>query len=141
MTSVKPGIVILMADDDEDDRKAVEQAFVELKLNFDLRFAVDGADIIDYLFLHRRYKEAKNAPRPSLILLDLNMPRKNGHQVLEEIRSDKTFHSVPIIVFSASKDPKDIAKAYELGANAFIPKPATFDGFKQILTAFQEFWT
>jgi CheY-like chemotaxis protein len=122
-----------MGDDDEDDRTLLEAACADLNLNIDLRTVVDGADLIDYLLRCLRRNDAGSPPVPDLILVDLNMPRANGHQVLSVIRAFDEFQRLPVIVLSNSKDPKDIKKAYERGATAFVAKPQAFEGLKPII--------
>ena len=138
MPHPKP-VTILMADDDPDDRQLAREAFEEAKLANDLRFAEDGVELLDYL--HRRGKFTPGtAPRPGLILLDLNMPRKDGREALREIKLDPEFRRIPVVVLTTSKADTDISKIYELGANSFIAKPVTFDSLVNVMKALGKYW-
>jgi CheY-like chemotaxis protein len=138
MTPGKP-IVILMADDDADDRLLAQDALAECRLPTDLHFVENGEELLDYL--HRRGKYSKaNAPRPGLILLDLNMPRKDGREALREIKQDPELKRVPVIVLTTSKADTDISKIYDLGANSFIAKPVTFDSLVNVMKSLGTYW-
>ena len=137
-TSGKP-IVILMADDDADDRLLAKDALGECDLSSDLHFVENGEELLDYL--HRRGKfTAVTAPRPGLILLDLNMPRKDGREALREIKLDPELRRIPVIVLTTSKADADISKIYELGANSFISKPVTFDSLVNVMKILGNYW-
>ncbi|MEM1349880.1 MAG: response regulator [Myxococcota bacterium] len=133
-------ITILMAEDDEDDRLLAEEALQESRLNNELRFVEDGEELMDYLKRRGAYVAAKAAPRPGLILLDLNMPRKDGRQALEEIKGDPDLRSIPVVVLTTSKAEEDILRTYELGVNSFITKPVTFDGLVEIMKTLGRYW-
>lgn len=132
-------IIILMADDDADDRLLTREAFQENKLKNDLKFVEDGEQLMDYL-LHRNGYDANNAPRPGLILLDLNMPRKDGRQALKEIKSNPALKRIPIVVLTTSKAEEDIIKSYELGVNSFITKPVSFDSLVKVTARLGHYW-
>ncbi len=137
-TPGKP-IVILMADDDADDRLLAQDALTECKLANELHFVENGDELLDYL--HRRGKYSQgNAPRPGLILLDLNMPRKDGREALREIKNDPEFKRIPVIVLTTSKADTDISKIYDLGANSFISKPVTFDSLVRVMKILGNYW-
>jgi len=137
-TPGKP-IVILMADDDADDRLLAQDALTECKLASELHFVENGDELLDYL--HRRGKYSQgNAPRPGLILLDLNMPRKDGREALREIKNDPEFKRIPVIVLTTSKADTDISKIYDLGANSFISKPVTFDSLVRVMKILGNYW-
>ena len=139
MSDIPRTITILMADDDPDDRMLAEEALVENKLANDLHFVEDGEELMDYL--HRRGKyNADNAPVPGLILLDLNMPRKDGREALAEIKSDPTLRRIPVIILTTSKADEDIARSYDLGVSSFITKPVTFEGLVNVARAIGEYW-
>jgi CheY-like chemotaxis protein len=133
-------ITILMADDDPDDCLLVSRAFKTSKLCNDLRFVNDGEDLMDYLYRRGKYKEPDQAPRPGLILLDLNMPRKDGREALKEIRADATLREIPVVVLTTSKDEEDILRSYNLGANSYIMKPVTFEGLVDVVKSLGKYW-
>lgn len=128
MNNTKQYFTILMADDDPDDYYLLKEALAEKEINGQIRLVSDGVELMDYLFLRGRFKGLDEAPRPQLILLDLNMPRMDGRQALEEIKASNSIKEIPIIVYTTSKDEKDIKKSYEAGAHSYITKPATFQG-------------
>ncbi len=132
-------VVILMADDDEDDLMLTRDAFVENRLVNELRFVRDGEELMDYLN-HRGAFNTQNAPIPDLILLDLNMPRKDGREALKEIKANPKFKRIPIVVLTTSKAEEDIVRSYELGVNSFITKPVTFDDMLRITKALGSYW-
>jgi CheY-like chemotaxis protein len=136
MAPGKP-LVIVMADDDEDDRENTEEAFREHHLANDFFTVKDGEELMD--FLHRRGQHA-NAPRPGLILLDLNMPKKDGREALKEIKSDPLLRQIPVVVLTTSREEEDILKTYDLGANSFISKPVGFDSLVQIVSTMTRYW-
>lgn len=127
---------IVIAEDDEDDRFLIEQAFEETGIQSNIRFVPDGEVLMAML---GRIKET-GGDLPGLILLDLNMPRKDGRQVLRELKGDRILKKIPVIVFTTSSAREDIAQCYELGANAFITKPITLDRFTEILKNIETFW-
>jgi len=132
-------VTILLADDDSDDRMLARDALAESRLANDLRFVQDGEELMDYLY--RRNKYAKDdAPRPGLILLDLNMPRKDGREALREIKSDPNLRHIPIVVLTTSKAEEDIYRTYDLGVNSFITKPVTFDGLVSVMRGLGRYW-
>jgi CheY-like chemotaxis protein len=139
MNTNNKSIVILMADDDADDRLLAKDALAESRLPNDLHFVENGEELLDYL--HRRGKFSKStAPRPGLILLDLNMPRKDGREALREIKMDPEFRRIPVVVLTTSKADTDISKIYELGANSFITKPVTFDSLVHVMKILGNYW-
>lgn len=138
MGEVKP-IRILMADDDADDRYLTQEAFKENHLLNDLRFVENGEELIDYLF-HRGKYNAENAPRPGIILLDLNMPKIDGRQALEIIKKDKDLKRIPIIILTTSSAEVDIIKSYDLGVNSYISKPVTFDELIGVIKELGKYW-
>jgi len=132
-------ITILMADDDEDDRMLALDAVRESRLRNVLHCVEDGQELMDYLNHSGRYT-AGNAPRPGLILLDLNMPKKDGRQALREIKSDPDLRRIPVVILTTSKTEEDILRAYDLGANSFITKPVTFDRLVEIVRTLGQYW-
>jgi CheY-like chemotaxis protein len=136
-------IKILMADDDEDDRDLTRDALEDAKYIDQMEFVVDGQDLIDYLRSSGPYASpaSEGHPRPSLILLDLNMPRKDGREALAEIKSDRDLRSIPVVVLTTSKDDEDIRHAYDLGAASYITKPVTGSKLHDVLNTLAEYWT
>jgi CheY-like chemotaxis protein len=132
-------IVILMAEDDADDRMLAKEAFEESRLQNDLRFVEDGEETMDYLRRQGKFNE-QNAPRPSVILLDLNMPRKDGREVLEELKKDHDLRTIPVVVLTTSKAEEDIVRSYCSGASGFVVKPVTFQGLVEVLRTVGEYW-
>ncbi|GAB4384695.1 MAG: response regulator [Salibacteraceae bacterium] len=135
----KNSVVILMADDDADDRLMAKEAFEENKLRNDLRFVENGEQLLDYL-LHRNGFTPENAPKPGLILLDLNMPKKDGREALKEIKSHPNLRRIPVVVLTTSKAEEDILKSYDLGVNSFITKPVTFDQLVNVTAQLSGYW-
>ncbi|HEX3109558.1 MAG TPA: response regulator, partial [Thermoanaerobaculia bacterium] len=125
-------IVILLADDDEEDRMLAKDALAESRVVNDLRCVEDGDELLDYLYRRNKYA-GDPAPPPGLILLDLNMPRKDGREALREIKADPDLRRIPIIVLTTSKAEEDIYRTYDLGANSFITKPVTFEGLVSVM--------
>ena len=140
MNTAKRCRVILMADDDVDDRLLVQEALLEADVPHALHFAEDGKALLDYLRGTGGKVNRQEAPRPELILLDLNMPLKDGREVLREIRSDPSLRRIPVVVFTTSKADTDIREMYELGANSFITKPAGFGDLVQLMKRVTEYW-
>lgn len=133
-------ITILLADDDEDDRLLAEDALEESRLANTLKFVEDGEELMDYLHQRGEWAEPGAAPRPGLILLDLNMPRKDGRQALKEIKGDPELRNIPVVILTTSKAEEDILRSYDLGVNSFITKPVTFDGLVDIMRLLGRYW-
>jgi CheY-like chemotaxis protein len=136
MTKNKP-ITILMAEDNSTDVMLTKEALAHAKVLNSLHVVEDGIEALD--FLHRRGKHAK-APHPDLILLDLNMPRKNGQEVLAEIKADDRLKQIPVVILTTSKAEEDVVKAYGLHANCYVIKPVDFDVFAEVVRSIQQFW-
>src|ERR1700756_3269903 len=120
-------ITILMADDDADDRLMTKEAFEESRLANDLRFVEDGVELLDYLKRRGKYEDPTASPLPGLILLDLNMPKKDGREALAEIKADPELQRIPVVILTTSKQEEDIYRSYQLHANSYITKPVTFE--------------
>lgn len=133
-------ITILMVDDDPEDRMLAQDALEEAHLNNPLHFAVDGEDMMDYLNRQGRHEHFKNSPLPGLILLDLNMPKKDGREALAEIKAHPKFKTIPIVVLTTSKAETDIMRTYNLGVNSFISKPVTFEGLVAVMKSLSNYW-
>jgi CheY-like chemotaxis protein len=135
-----PQHVILMADDDDDDRLLALDALAEAQLEGDLHFVENGEELLDYLHHRGKYNSPATAPRPGLILLDLNMPRKDGREALREIKADPELRRIPIVVLTTSQADTDIGAIYELGANSFISKPFQFEALVAVMRVLGQYW-
>jgi two-component system response regulator len=133
-------ITILMADDDPDDRQLTREAFEENHLANDLRFVEDGEELLDYLNQRGKYAAPGAAPLPGLILLDLNMPRKDGREALQEIKSDPRFRAIRVIVLTTSKAEEDVVRSYDLSAASYITKPVTFERLVDVVKTLGKYW-
>ena len=133
-------ITILMADDDEEDCMLVKDAWRESRLANDLRFVADGEELMDYLHHRGTFSSQTDSPRPGLILLDLNMPRKDGREALKEIKADVSLRQIPVVVLTTSKAEEDIVRAYDLGVSGFIIKPVTFESLVDAVTNLDKYW-
>jgi CheY-like chemotaxis protein len=136
---LKP-ITILMADDDADDRMMTREAFEESHLANDLRFVTDGEELMDNLKRRGKYRDPTTSPRPGLILLDLNMPRKDGREALAEIKADPELKHIPVIIMTTSKAEEDIYRTYNLGAASYITKPVTFERLVEVVRTLGKYW-
>ena len=134
-------VTILLADDDEEDRELTRDALQNSHLANQMKFVVDGQDLMDYLRREGAYADPEvDAPRPGVILLDLNMPKKDGREALAEIKADDKLRCIPVIVLTTSKDEEDIFRTYDLGVNSFITKPVTFAGLVEVMKTWQRYW-
>jgi CheY-like chemotaxis protein len=133
-------IVILMADDDADDRLLTQDAMMDARVINDLHFVTDGEELMEYLYRRGRYADAVSAPRPGLILLGLNMPKKDGREALKEIKADPDLRRIPVVILTTSKAEEDIYRSYDLGANSFITKPVTFEGLVELMRVMGRYW-
>lgn len=139
MNNYKREVVILIADDDADDRLMAKEALEENRLKNDVRFVVDGEDLMNYLHRRGKYAEA-DAPRPGIILLDLNMPKMDGREALKEIKSDPELRHIPVVVLTTSKAEEDIYRTYDLGVNSFITKPVSFSALAEVMKLLAKYW-
>ena len=138
--SPKP-ITILMADDDEEDRDLTIEALQQAHLTNQVRFVGDGQELLEYLRRDGRYADqGADAPRPGIILLDLNMPKKDGREALAEIKADPDLKTIPIVVLTTSRDEEDVLRSYNLGVNSFITKPVTFGSLVDVMRAWGRYW-
>jgi len=133
-------IVILMADDDADDRLLAKDALAECRLANELHFVENGEELLDYLHRRGKFVNLANSPRPGLILLDLNMPKKDGREALKEIKDDPRLRTIPVVVLTTSSADTDISRIYELGANSFITKPVSFDSLVEVMKILGRYW-
>ena len=129
-----------MADDDADDCRLTLEALEEGRLANEIRFVSDGQELLDYLWHKGKYAGGANAPRPGIILLDLNMPRMDGREALSMIKLDSDLRRIPVVVLTTSKADEDIVKSYDLGANSYILKPVTFEALVDILQTLGKYW-
>jgi CheY-like chemotaxis protein len=137
--AVKP-IAILMADDDPDDRLLAQNAFKVSRLANDLRFVEDGEELMDYLHHRGKFTDPALSPEPGLILLDLNMPRKDGREALAEIKANPQLRHIPVVVLTTSKAEEDIYRSYDVGASSFITKPVSFEGLVSVIRVVGQYW-
>ena len=133
-------IRIVVADDDIDDRMMIKDAFDESKLGNPVDFVEDGVELMEYLNREGKWTHLANQPFPGFILLDLNMPRKDGRTVLKEIKESSGLHRIPIVILTTSKAEEDIIRTYNLGVNSFICKPVSFDKLVDIVKTVGHYW-
>jgi len=134
-------ITILICDDDEDDRLLTRQALEDAHVSNTVKFVEDGEQLLDYLYQRGEYAgETGKAPRPGLILLDLNMPNMDGREALKVIKGDDSLRDIPVVVLSTSALDEDIVRSYKLGVNSFITKPVTFSGFVEAMNVLGRYW-
>lgn len=138
-SKAKPA-VILLAEDDRGDQELTRRALEEGKIRNDLRVVEDGEEALAYLYRRGKYKDPATSPRPDLLLLDLNLPRIDGRQVLEKIRSDSKLRRMAVVVLTTSRQEEDILRSYELGCNSFITKPVGMEQFIRVIHALEEYW-
>jgi len=134
--NVKPVELLLVEDNQGDARLAIE-AMDDSKIKNNLVWVKDGVEAMEYL---RKEGEYKNASRPDLILLDLNMPRKDGREVLAEVKSDDNLKSIPVVILTVSKAEEDIIKSYDLHANCYVTKPLDLEQFIHVVKSIEDFW-
>lgn len=130
-------IVVLLVEDDPGDVLMTREAFADSKLHNTLEVVSDGVEALDYL---RAVGEFASRPRPDLILLDLNLPRKDGREVLAEVKADPELSSIPIVVLTTSEAEEDILRSYKLHANAYVTKPVDFEQFINAIRQIDDFF-
>ena len=140
MEQYRRPITILMADDDEDDCQLTKETWEESRRANELRFVKDGEELLENLRHHGRYSDLDDSPLPGIILLDLNMPKKDGREALKEIKASPDLRRIPIAVLTTSKAEEDISRSYDLGANSYITKPVTFDGLVETVQHLEQYW-
>jgi CheY-like chemotaxis protein len=133
-------ITILMADDDEDDRMLAQKALRGSRLANEMRFVTDGEELMRYLRQEPPFGMGADAPRPGIILLDLNMPKMDGREALSAIKTDPELRHIPVVVLTTSGAEEDIVRTYDLGVNSFITKPVTFEGLIQVMQTLSRYW-
>ncbi len=139
MSHQKEPVVILMADDDDDDFMLTQKALKASKLLNELVRVRDGEELMDYLLGRGDFKGTATK-RPGIILLDLNMPRKDGREALKEIKENQNLHDIPVVVFTTSKAEEDVIRSYQLGVNSFITKPVTFNNLLNVMSSLGRYW-
>ncbi len=140
MPKIAPAAIIILADDDPDDRMLTRQALNEGQVANPLVEVEDGQVLLDYLAGRGRFEANGPAPTPGLILLDLNMPRKDGRQTLRELKQHPELRRIPVVILSSSVADVDVASSYDLGGNSFIAKPSLFDDFVQAMSSLGRYW-
>ncbi len=133
-------ISIVLADDDPDDRKLTQDAFCENRLANEFHTVEDGEELMDYLLRRNKYASMQGDPLPGLILLDLNMPRKDGREALKEIKAHPDLRRIPIVVLTTSKAEEDILRSYDLGVNSYVTKPVTFKSLVELIKVLGRYW-
>ena len=130
-------VQILLVEDNPADADLTRENLESSKILNDLHVAIDGIDALEFL---RREGKHKDAPRPDLVLLDLNLPRKDGREVLAEMKADKSLKRIPVVVLTSSQAEEDVVKSYELQASAYVSKPVDLTGFGKIVRGIEGFW-
>ncbi|MCZ6624130.1 MAG: response regulator [Deltaproteobacteria bacterium] len=129
-----------MADDDPDDRMLARDALIEARLVNEMYFVEDGEELMDYLRHQGKYTNLADSPCPGVILLDLNMPKKDGREALKEIKADPDLRRLPVVVLTTSRSEEDIYRTYDLGASSYITKPVTFEGLVEVMKSLKKYW-
>ncbi|MDC8830702.1 response regulator [Alteromonas gilva] len=129
-----------MADDDEDDRLLAVDALKEGRILNNLKCVEDGVELLEYLRREGKYADPDSSPRPSLILLDLNMPRMDGREALEQLKADPKLRSIPVVILTTSKEEEDMLRGYDMGAASYITKPVNFEGLVDLMQALGRYW-
>jgi CheY-like chemotaxis protein len=140
MTSQDRAITILMAEDDPEDRELTREALDEARLVNNLRFVEDGEELMDYLYRRGQYADPGSSPRPGLILLDLNMPKKDGREALKEIKADPKLRRIPVVILTSSKAEEDVLRSYDLGVSSYITKPVNFQSLVDLMKTLGTYW-
>lgn len=137
--SLQP-VKILLVEDNLQDIEIARRAFAKGRVKNELVVVRDGQEALDYLYRQGKYKDPASSPRPGMILLDLNLPKVGGMEVLQQIKKDEALKSIPVIVLTASPREEDVVRTYNLGVNTYIQKPVEFDNFMRVVHAVQEYW-
>ena len=133
-------ITILVADDDPDDRMMIQEAFTENRIANRIAFVEDGEQLMAYLRREGPFADLKDEPYPGIILLDLNMPKKDGREALSELKADPQLCRIPVIVLTTSQAEEDVVRTYGLGVSSFITKPVSFDGLVDAVRVICQYW-
>lgn len=140
LNEAETSVHILLADDDEEDCLLTEKALEKTGQDIKLSIVHDGEELLEYLRRQGEYANQEDLPRPHLILLDLNMPRKDGREALDEIKKDSGLCEIPVVVLTTSQANEDVQRLYELGANSFVTKPITFPDMVHAMTVLSSYW-
>ncbi|MCC9599535.1 response regulator [Stieleria sp. JC731] len=138
--SSRPEATILLAEDNPAERALAKRACERSRINCDLRFVNDGEQALDYLYRKSDFADPAVAPVPDLVLLDLNMPKVNGHQVLSQMKLHHSLKKIPVVVLTTSRAERDIAQSYEIGCNSFLNKPKDVDSFVDLFQSLSHYW-
>ena len=133
-------VVVLLVDDDADDRQLAREALAENRLINGLHEVADGESLMDYLLHRGEYSDLRTSPRPGLILLDLSMPKKDGREALAEIKGDPQLRQIPVVVMTTSSAEEDVCRSYDLGASSYVTKPVSFTRLVELMRAIQGYW-
>ena len=133
-------LIFLLADDDPDDRDLALDALNESGLHHELQTVCDGEELLEYLRREKRYAPPAVAPQPAVVLLDMNMPRMDGREVLTIMKADPNLRRIPVVVLSTSRAAEEVIRSYDLGANAYIGKPVTFEELVDVLRTLGQHW-
>ncbi|MGD8892702.1 MAG: response regulator [Desulfobacterales bacterium] len=140
VATLKRPAIILLAEDDLGDQELTKRALEEGKVENELYIVKDGEEALDYLFRRGSYTDPETSPRPDLFLLDLNMPKLDGRQVLEQIRSIYELRNIRVVVLTTSRQEEDITRSYDLGVHSYITKPVDLDQFFNVIRTLEEYW-
>lgn len=133
--------IVIIAEDDPDDRLLIQDALREATSHkVEVRFVLDGAEMLDYLYHRGMYRDGQKSPAPELVLLDINMPKKSGLEVLEEIKKDPALRTIPVVLLTTSRAPEHIARSYELGGSGFVTKPSSFSELVDLMRSIERYW-
>lgn len=133
-------VTILLVEDNVQDIEITRRAFAKGRVSNDLMVVRDGEEALDYLFRRDKYRDPSSSPRPGMILLDLNLPKVGGLDVLQQIKNDESLRTIPVIVLTVSEREQDVVRSYDLGVNTYIQKPVEFDNFLRVITTIQDYW-
>ncbi|PCH63777.1 MAG: two-component system response regulator [Gammaproteobacteria bacterium] len=140
MAETPSAITIHMCDDDPDDQLLITDALLEARLANPIDFTSNGRELLQYLNREGKYEKLKDEPLPGLILLDLNMPIMDGREVLQILKNDDKFKSIPIVILTTSKAEEDVARSYDMGVNSFVIKPVSFENLVEMIQSLTEYW-
>jgi len=133
-------VKILLVEDNVQDIEITQRAFAKGRVRNELTVVRDGEEAIDYLYHRGKYQDPATSPRPGMILLDLNLPKVGGLEVLQQIKRDDQLKQIPVIVLTVSQREEDVVRSYDLGVNTYIQKPVEFDNFMRVVNAVHEYW-
>jgi CheY-like chemotaxis protein len=140
MNKGSKSIIMMYAEDDPEDRMLLKEAWEESELPNELHFVEDGEALMDYLYRRGKYAELSGQLLPGLILLDLNMPKKDGREALREIKADPNLRRIPIVVLTTSREEDDITGSYDMGVSGFVIKPVTFESLREMIKGLTKYW-